>query len=161
MPRPRLYPQPPPRDLKLLFWRACREPLSLADTDAMESARVHCRMKPERWQELQEHHAGWIARYNVPARRARLRAGDAPPPQPAALHQDRKKGAVARARKRNPKPAFEKWLAFQISKVDRISNPHGQQRRRFGLIARILMHNKPKLAKAKDVKLCATWAPEY
>src|SRR4051812_17142434 len=112
MARPRIYPCEPPRDLKMLaWWCACRAPLDLDDVAALEAARVHCRMSLERLGDLRVIHAAWLAAHDLPARRARRRAGEPPSVQAVALRNYRKGGKVrARAKGKRPRPRFYQWL---------------------------------------------------
>jgi len=145
MARPRLYLHTPPRDLKMLvWWCACRAPLDLGDGAALDAARVHCKMTPERLAELQTVHAVWLAAHDLPARRARRRAGEPPREQAAALRQYRKGAKVkARAKAKRPRPRFQQWLWQKSERVSNITAPERRLAATLGLLMESIRSHDP------------------
>ena len=137
---------PKPRDLRLLaWWAGTHSPLNLPDLAAtLEAARIHCRMRPERFEGLLEAFAPWLTAY-VSERLQRRRNGlpASPRLQPVWLAKYRRQLAPKRAKAKKASPWFTDWMFQRLIKSREIEDPALRVATLNGLMARIMSRALP------------------
>lgn len=135
-----------PRDLRLLaWWAGSRAPLDLPDLAAtLEVARVHCKMKPERFEALFSEFAPWLTPY-VSERLKRRRNGlsASPRSQPAWLADHRRRMAPKRAKAKKPSPWFTDWMFQRLRQSREIEDAALRIATLNGMMARIMARSLP------------------